>query len=330
MIRFFIICLYIVFLTIWPVWLKGQDYINYQKIINRTDEDVIANNLSTALLRFDTVYNNYSFIYSRHCIKALQISCAANDSARVAKWLEKAFKQGVPLWVIRVNKLAAQSLGYSSTQPVITNYDTLRAEYKASINYHLAQRIDSLLKTDQELTELVNNGFFLFRYTIYYYRWRKNNKKQFAEINSIIDTYGYPGERLIGLPVSYEDSANLAGDIAFYGPVLKDARAFTMLVHYLSKPGENISDKLRANVVSGHLPARQYASLSDFMAEYGKQHFTYYNSWHHDPDKAHTGSINNRRSAIGLNSFERQQQNDSLWREWRKNRIAGNQIILEW
>ena len=42
----------------------GQDYIEYQKIINRIDEDLLSKNYHSAIKRFDSLYSNFDFIYS--------------------------------------------------------------------------------------------------------------------------------------------------------------------------------------------------------------------------------------------------------------------------
>lgn len=310
----------------------GQDYIDYQKTINRIDEDIIANDFNTATIRFDSIYNGYEFVFATHCIKALQICCDNNDSVNADKWLVKCFKQGVPLWIIRVNELTKKVTGYSTTQHTLAKYDSLRAIYKASINIELAKQIDSLMTIDQRKTRNVNDGFVLWRYIIYYPQWLRNNKKQFKILDAIIDEYGFPGERLIGLPREYEDSAALAKNILFYGPHLSDNRAYIMLIHYYTNPRRDINDKLYKDIINGCLPAYQYGALNDFMAKYGKSKYgkyNYYNVWHTDPDINNTDSINHRRGLIGLCTYENDQRNKLLWREQRKNKTANAEIILD-
>ena len=94
-------------LTIWLLFLFltsnsfGQDYIKYQRIFNKIDEDVLSLNYKLAIERLDSIYSNFEFIYAKHCMKALQICVSANDSINAEKWLTKCFKQGIPIWIIR-------------------------------------------------------------------------------------------------------------------------------------------------------------------------------------------------------------------------------------
>jgi hypothetical protein len=309
----------------------GQDYVAYQKIINRIDEDIITNDLQSATAKFDTIYKQYSFVFATHCIKALQICCANTDSINADKWLAKCFVQGVPLWVIRTNELTNKAIGYSTTQHTLKKYDSLRVVYKAAVNWEVARQIDSLIAIDQRHTKMVNDGFILWRYILYYPLWLRNNKRQFAIIDSIIDKYGFPGERLIGLPEHYNDSALHYSDFVFYGPFLADTRTRTMLLHYYSTAHKDINNKLKANVANGFLPAYQYGAINDFLAEYGKKRYgyKYYNVWHTDINKDNIPHINERRALIGLSTYETQLKHSLIWRERRKNKIANSSIVLE-
>jgi hypothetical protein len=234
----------------------GQDYFEYQRVFNRIDEDVLKEKYSVAIQRLDSIYTQYHFIYARHCIKALQVCCKANDSVRANKFLAKCFRQGVPLWVIRVNELTRRSLHYTSTQNTIRAYDSLRAVYKSSINKDVARQIDSLLERDQRLTDKVNSALFPFGIRSYT-RWRRNNSREFEKIRQIIRTHGFPGERLIGLPSYYEDSSYAAANIIFYGPHLFDSRTFTMLLHCYSHPRESMDELLLKSVRNGYVGIRK-------------------------------------------------------------------------
>ena len=318
--------------TLFLFSLSSQNYIEYQRTFNRIDEDILDSNYSLALQRLDSIYNTYNFIYARHCIKSLQICCKVDDSTRADKFLAKCFRQGVPLWMVRSNELMRKSLNYSTAKYTIAHYDSLHQVYKASINLALARQIDSLFKIDQKRTRGVNDGLIPFRYVFYYPLWRHNNNKQFRILSKIIDKYSFPGERLIGIPSYFEDSSIAAKNIVFYGPSFYDYRAYFMLIHYYSNPGHDINEKLYQNVLTGYLPVSHYASINDFQAENGKNkygNYSYYNEWKHDPDTSHLPAINQRRATLGMNTFEQQERNVVLNRNWRKANVMGLQIILE-
>ncbi len=310
--------------------VKAQDYIIYQQVFNRVDEDILDDMPDRALSSLDSIYCNYEFIFARHCVKALQLSIIAGDSIRAEKWLGRAFLQGVPMWMIRANRLSAIVFTYDNTEQTVAQYDSLRARYFSGINKGVANIIDSLLDTDQYLTEKVNSGFVGSRAVNYLFRWRKNNRKSYVAINKIINEYGFPGEQLIGLPPDLQDSGTSYHKYVFYGPlILRDHRAYTMLIHYFSNKRKGFKDNLSQNIKDGYLSPYQYGALYDFMSEYGKED-RYYNVWHtaKDPEKD-LAAINKRRMSVGLNTYDAQKRNNSLNMEHRKNKAMENVVLLE-
>jgi len=310
----------------------GQNYFEYQKTFNRIDNDVLANDLKLATKRLDTIYNSYNFVFAMHCIKGLQICCLQNDSINADKWLRKSFKQGVPLWMIRNNEITSKVFNYYQTINTLKLYDSLNTIYKVSVNHSIARTIDSLYEIDQRFTNKVNNGFVLFRHTIYGIQWLKNNKRQFNIIRELIEQYGFPGEKLIGLPEYYQDSLEAYKNVMFYGPSIEDFRAYFMFIHYFSNPREDINNDLIQSVKEGFLQPNQFGAFNDFIARWGRgKHgeYRYYNVWHHDPNQNNIPEINFRREKIGLSTFEEQIRNDEIYKDRIKNKTTNKLIILE-
>ncbi|RZL26066.1 MAG: hypothetical protein EOO96_22855 [Pedobacter sp.] len=117
--------------------VNAQDYYRYQRLINAIDENIISNDLKSALAKTDTIYKDYDFIYARHCIKALQISCELNDSLKAEIWLKKAFLQGVPKWIIYHNEITKKATTYENTQQVLADYDVLNQQHLSKLNSKL-------------------------------------------------------------------------------------------------------------------------------------------------------------------------------------------------
>ncbi len=313
--------------------VTGQDYIEYQRSFTRIDDDILSNNYTLAIERLDSIYENYKFIFAKHCIKGLQICCYTNDSLRANKWLVKCFMQGVPIWIIRTNDLTKKSLLYGISHNTIQMYDSLYSSYKKSINLNLSKQIDSLIEIDMTYTVKMNDGFFLFRRTLYTWKWLNNNKRQYVVLNKIIDKYGYPGERLIGLDNQLEDSAAYVKSILFWGPDLRETRVYTMLLHCYSSPRKDINNKLYENLQNGYILASQYGAINDFLACWGKKKFgdyKYFNVTKRNPDKENIIEINTRRYSIGLCTYDQQVRIKLLNRERRKNKKANSEIIMEW
>lgn len=312
--------------------LFGQDYIEYHRTFNRIDEDVLFQNYTLAIERLDSIYSNYDFIYAKHCIKALQICITTNDSIKADKWLEKCFKQGIPVWIIRTNEITNKSLTYSTTQKTLNNFDSLHSIYLSSIDTNLREKIDSILTIDQKYTRKVNDGFVLF-IPFYWLQWGINNKRQFKQLKQIIETYGYPEEKLIGLP-NIQDSVAFAKHFTFWGPSeLRDSRVQIMLQHCYStwhKIDFDFKDTLHKNLCNGNMPAFQYALIIAFMLP-DKQKYINNKYWLRDRfcEENCNEIINCNRYSIGLNTSEQEKRNTLIERERRKNEKANSEIMLE-
>ena len=312
--------------------LKGQNYLEYQRIMNRVDEDLFTEDNSLALERLDSVFCQFDFIFAKHCLKALQISLVVNDSARANKWLAKSFEQGIPLTVIGLDSLACRSLQTSMTENTLALYDSLHRAYESRINPSLSRKIDSLLVIDQKYTRKVNDGLFLLRYTLYYKQWLRNNRRQFLIIREITKQYGFPGERLIGLGSQLEDSLSLRFFQRVGLDFLGDKRAYFMLLHYYSSPRRGLNNELMQSLINGYLPAYQYAAINDFMARWGRGiygDYKYFNVWHIDPGKMALSDVNQRRHSIGLSDYDKQLRNEIIYNKRWNNRRALNGVILE-
>ncbi len=312
------------------VGVTAQDYIRYHQLFNRIDRDIDAKNPHASLPRLDTVLQQYEFIYARHCIKGLQICCSLNDSLRAEKFLRQCFLQGVPLWVLRTNLLTAPSLGYPQCKATLLLHDSLVAVYKSRLNQDLVKKVDSLIQLDQYHTDRLNSSSLLTRYPRFV-RWKRNSRKQYRLICAWTRQYGFPGERLIGLPEYYNDSSSNAKQILFYGPCLINTRLFTMLQHYYSHPREGVLPAFKQAVAEGYMPPEQCGTLYDFVARWGKGKFgsDWYNVRHRDHDSTHLPIIEQRRAMIGLNTCAEQKNNMLINRERRKRGTASREILRE-
>lgn len=310
----------------------AEDYFAYQRILHRIDGDILVKNYPSAIQRFDSLYENYDFIYAKHCFKALQICSVSADTVHSLKWLEKCMKQGVPLWMLQKNELTNLAFNFSESHQLVDQYDSLRIIYQNSIRQDIRMTIDSLYELDQKYTQKVNDGFILLRYTTHYIRWLKNNIRQFETIKAITETNGFPGEKLIGLPCFVTDSLQMIKRFNAEGPLLGETNAYIMLIHYYSNPRLDMNNELIQSVKSGYLPAYQFGALNDFMAKWGRGkygNYQYFNVWHTDTNPASAPAIEKRRSAIGLNSISEQKQVDEIYDERVKSKTVNKLIILE-
>lgn len=314
--------------------VQAQDYFAYQHICNRADDDIQSGNLRNAALRYDSLYNNYKFIYGFHCFKALQVASKLQEEARISKWLTKCIIQGIPLWMVRANDITNPVLTYNYTQPIIQSYDSLHRVHLSNIDTALANRMWAMILKDQRRTNKVNNGFFLFK-VVYYPRWLHNNKKGLDALIKIMDTTGYPGEKLCGFRPDLVDSTTAYKLFIQRGPTsIRHTSGQTMLMHAYSNPRRDIQAKLLKNVAIGNMPAYQYAIAVDFMVEYGREKYGTYSHYYEWFRKKVTPAdtivaVDIRRHAIGLNSLSQDENNGRLYRQYSREGKINSMILPE-
>ncbi len=207
------------------------------------------------------------------------------------------------MWTIKTNEIAVKSLSYSTSANAIQHYDSLRYAYKSHINSKLAQTIDSIFQIDQKYTQKVNDGFILFR-PIYGLRWIRCNKRTFRAIYSITREYGFPGERIIGLPTTYDDSALQIEYIKQYGIHLRQWKAYFILLHYFSTKRniqDDFKDILYENLKSGNISPFQFATICNYIYKYSKHSKPKYEYYNYNTDS--------NRISIGLNTIETEKEN---------------------
>lgn len=310
----------------------AQDYIAYQRVINRVDSDVISGNLSTAALRMDSIDRAYDFVYSYHCIKALQISIKLGDESRAGHWLARSMIQGVPLWVIRSNELTRKIFDLPVGQKIAAQADSLHAIYISHIDTALNRRIRRLMDADAIRTRRVNDGNPLLRHTIYGLQWVHNNTKEVIQLVDIIRQYGYPEEKVVGLSLNLEDSAALTPFMRDAGTdlVLRNREAFFMFLHYFSTKRKDMNDLLLPQVAAGNMPPYQYARINDYLSiNTSARRYPRFYHFGRLPEGADPAAVNARRAAIGLPSCEAQLRTERLYLEYRKSGRLNREVILD-
>ena len=311
---------------------SAQDYSAYQRCINRVDRDIMKREWASATQRMDSVYRDYDFIYARHCVKGLKLALLQQDEQRSAQWLGRSILQGVPLWVLRNHELCRPVFELAATQTVLARYDSLHRVYLSRIDTALARRIQNMMDADTRYTRRVNDGFILLRHTLYGLQWIRHNKQQTRELEQIIRQYGFPEERLIGLPQSVADSAALAAYLRQEGPdlVLQNRQAFFMLLHYFSTKRKDLNPLLLPQVAIGNLPPYQYARINDYLSRNtSAQRYSRYYDFGSMPDEEDLAAVDQRRDRLGLPPYEEQQWKRQLHWDARKSSKLGREILLE-
>jgi len=275
-----------------------------------------------ASLRCDTFRREAIDINSKESIKLLQVYLKAHRSDAASEALRLCLVKGVPLWMLRNNEITKTIFTNDTFKPILTHYDSFRNVYFQSIETQAKRRIDSLFAIDQILTQRLNQSNLLQR-PVSFFKWKKFNRRNIQYLKTWIESSHYWGEKFIGLPDYYQDSASAWKEYSQFGPVPEVRRLFFMLLHIYSHRSQPSIQNLYQQVLVGNMEALQYASVCDFMAEFGSGNESNpgrYNVWHKNSESRYQDEISNRRSALGLPAEREQSFFDSLNRVIRRER----------
>lgn len=303
--------------------LHSQDNIHfkYWETYYNLEECVIDSNYKKALEYYHGLYQQYEFIYANHAFMGLQL-CALNaDQKNSKKYIEQCYKSGILEDVIRNNILIKEHI--PNFEQYHINYDSLRALYWSRINLEIREEIIKMDSLDNIATDKVNKSF------LHYFQWRRVSKRNAKRIFEIIEKYGYPGEKLIGINQNQQLIDSLSEYKVGYNIFNHAYRTTNILVHYFSNHTRNYQDKnliLREELLKGNIEAADYAVLHDFQAQWKLTKLDnefYYNVWHHDPHQR-IKEINIRRKKIGLKPEDYQKKKKKYI---IKNRKSGFKYI---
>lgn len=279
----------------------------YWKLYYNMEENVIDSNYYLASCYYDTIYNNYEFVYANHTLIGLQVAVLNNDTNKLKKYIEKCYIQGIRKEIVMNNLFIYKYIDLINTFKI--NYDSLRNIYKKRINYEIKNKVYALDSIDNIVTDKVNNSF------LYFFKWRKTIKNISKQLFDIIEKYGYPDEKIIGI-FDYGSSTENA---------IHAFKANNILVHYFSYFSFGIKRKnklLLDEVYNGNLRPSFFGVFNDFQSRWilkNKTKQKYYNMWHFDPYKR-IAEIDIRRSEIGLKNTKYEVKRRNYIIKCRKNK----------
>ena len=275
----------------------SQNYISYQKEINRCESYILQKDYTDATKLYDSIFNSYNFCFAQDYFVALQVACFTNDTTRVVEYLKKCLKAGVKINYITTDTITKKICSAKFIHGRIKNINSLIFEYYQSIDIDYRGFLMELTSIDQyyrDKHQIIHN-FHPIRKSVWNIRWKKE-VKDLVEKRLIpkINKFGYPGEKLIGLKESWMLDKYRTND-------LEDVTALLIFRHYYSYKNIDYSNLLLEELHKGNITSNHYAIIMDYMAKFGNTD-NYYNQWHNDPDNSleNLSKINSKRIKIGL------------------------------
>lgn len=182
----------------------------------------------------------------------------------------------------------------------------MRTVYLNSINWELREDINRLFEKDRNWRDRHETQPWNFIWRPFVkMKWNSVLKDIVEEeLIPLILSYGYPGERLIGVDEKYMNAK-------FRNDHYNSFMVRLILIHYFSKARKFDDSIFIREIEKGNLHPKHYAEFYDFIAAYSKNkspsknHF--FCQWHYGEKslkKTSVEKVDKRRENIGLGSYE--------------------------
>ncbi|MFX0557508.1 hypothetical protein ACOCEA_11965 [Maribacter sp. CXY002] len=175
------------------------DYTDYHQGVVNAETFIADEKYKEALKVYEDLFDSYDFVFLREYQIATQLALYLGDRQKAKKLLIEGIKSGWTIKSIRKNNYLDTFRASEDWKTIKNQYRTLNVKYNASINHDLKNKVKKMYSKDQRKALGA-----LFRFSSKAqdrYAERKfapHSADQMKLFLEILDTYGYPGEKLVG------------------------------------------------------------------------------------------------------------------------------------
>ena len=182
--------------------IKANDSTNYTQyhlqVIN-AEEFIASENYQEALQLYEDLFERYEFIFLRDYQRAVQVAHYLGDQQKTAMLMRHAILAGWSSKSIRKNKFLSSYRKSSYWKNLEKEYKSLRLRYESALNQQLQKRVQNMFSKDQK--KALGALFKLSSEAQDRYgemKFAPHSRKQMRELIDILESFGYPGEQIIG------------------------------------------------------------------------------------------------------------------------------------
>ncbi len=176
-----------------------DDYTIYHKQVIQAETLIAEAQYQEAYAIYEGLFQEYDFIFLREYQVASQLALQLNEKEKAKELVKRGVLGGWKLKSIKKNTHLAPLWTKSEWKDFKRTYTILYAQYEDQLNSELKGQVKKMFAKDQRKALLV-----LFRISSKAQdryaekKFAKHSIQQMQQLNTILDKYGYPGERLIG------------------------------------------------------------------------------------------------------------------------------------
>ena len=174
------------------------NYITYHRTIVQVQQLIAHQEYQKALNLYKQVFSTYDFVFVNDYKVATQLALYTGRNKEAFDYLKKGIANGWNLKAIKKNQFLHKLLSDPEWKNIESQYNLLHKAYQVSTNTKLRKVVKKMLRKDQwkalgALFTRSSKGQDRYAEK----RFAPHSEKQLEKLNMIMNTYGYPGEKLI-------------------------------------------------------------------------------------------------------------------------------------
>jgi hypothetical protein len=287
---------YLLILLLLPlaeVHSKNLDYLNYHQEISQAEKFISEERYDEAFEIFEEVIGQYDFVFLKHYKIAAQLALHLDQADLAYDYVQLGMASGWTIKEIKKNSFLAPLWKEKDRWTELTSsYELLHSEYLTRINSDMREEVRDMFRRDQWLAFKALFHFGEKQYNRYAEnKFAPQSERHMARLDAMLDQYGYPGEKHIGI----------------------ELWSYDMILHHVSMTTEytrqdtifyTLSPKLKKAIRSGEMSPYSYAFIYDWYtavkSSRAENSFGYVN----ELSRSYISKSNDLRADLGMRSIE--------------------------
>ncbi len=178
---------------------EHQDYEIYHQQVIKAETLIASENYTEALLLYEQLFIDYDFIFLREYQIASQLAFYDGNIQKSLEYIKQGILSGWEIKSIKKNEYLTPLFKDEAWKSIEKEYPNLQAQYESKLNQNIREQVKKMYTKDQKkalkaLLRLSSKSQDKYAEN----KFAPHSEQQMAEFSAILESNGYPGEKLIG------------------------------------------------------------------------------------------------------------------------------------
>ena len=178
---------------------EHQDYEFYHQQVIKAETLIASENYAEALLLYEQLFIDYDFIFLREYQIASQLAFYDGNMQKSLEYIKQGILSGWEIKSIKKNEYLTPLFKDEAWKSIEKVYPNLQAQYESKLNQNIREQVKKMYAKDQKkalkaLLRLSSKSQDKYAEN----KFAPHSEQQMAEFSAILESNGYPGEKLIG------------------------------------------------------------------------------------------------------------------------------------